>query len=124
MMCDDHLLAPVVSEPALPFVNDRAIGLSDSEITTVREKIAKGGQLAAFRFVGDPHSPAARANLLCELVQGAAPKNSPALRGSMWLQPTCPNAHSVFTAHFDERPGTSTTWAMDELKSFLRDRLR
>lgn len=117
MMLDDWMLAPVVSEPSLPFPIGRersaALPLADDEITAIQ---ARGAEILAFRFDGDTMSPQPRYETLAGTFQLDARSNGK-------LAPTCPNAHAVFTKHYDDRPASSTRPALDDLIAFLREKL-
>jgi dienelactone hydrolase len=57
MMMDDHLLAPVASQPSLPFAvgakRSEDLGISAEESAAIRERIAEGCSVMALRFTGD-----------------------------------------------------------------------
>lgn len=121
MMLDEWTLAPVVSEPALPFAVTpklrRALHLSDADIDVVRSRVDKGAKILAFRFEGDCLSPPQRyANMKRTFAPGVV--------GNGALRRTCRRAHSVFTEHFDATPGSSTKEAFETLVQFLSERLK
>lgn len=117
MMIDPQTIAPVVCEPALPFAvlpgGRRALHLSTGDVAAIRARSASGQKILAFRFDGDRISPAERYDNLAQTF-GAA------LMGNGRLKPTCPNAHAVFTDHYDDSSGSSTRGALDDLVRFLR----
>lgn len=57
MMMDDHLLAPVASQPSLPFAvgakRSRDLGISVEEAVAIRERVAHGCEVMGLRFTGD-----------------------------------------------------------------------
>ena len=62
MMVDDVVLAPVLSQPSLPFPvsagRRRALGISDADAERVRERVAAGVCVLGLRFTGDRAVPA------------------------------------------------------------------
>jgi dienelactone hydrolase len=121
LACDDWVAASVVSEPALPFSmtsnGKKDLHLSPFEVALLKQRVANGFQILAFRFDGDGISPAERdANLRAVF--------SPGVLGSGCLKPTRRGAHAVFTGDFDETPMSSTATALDELIAYLRRRLQ
>ncbi len=119
MMLDPWVLAPVVSEPALPFglttSLKSALPLSCEDVSAIRQRIAAGAEILAFRFAGDWISPELR-----DLTLRSTFDN---VRGNGRLKPTCPHAHAVFTTHYRDTPGSSTRAAYDELIAFLNEKL-
>jgi len=57
MMVDDTIIAPVLSQPSLPFaVGDKRsadLGLSPQEVTRVAQRASEGCQVLGLRFTGD-----------------------------------------------------------------------
>ncbi len=117
MMLDPWMLAPVVSEPSLPFAvgkeRSASLPLAPDEITAIQ---ARRAEVLAFRFEGDRLVPDERYATLARTFTLAARSNGR-------LTPTCPNAHSVFTEHYDDRPTSSTRGALDGVIAFLREKL-
>ena len=125
MAVDDTMLAPVLSQPSLPFAGGkarkRALGLSDADLATVaaREDFC----MVAMRFTGDPAVPAERFERLREVFgdrvitieienrKGRNPYNFPKA------------AHSVVTEHLVDEPGNPTKDALDRVLSFFQERL-
>lgn len=117
---DASVLAPVASEPALPFgltaSAKRDLKLSADEIASLKQRVHDGLQILAFRFDGDRFSPAERyANLQQTF--------GPAVLGDGRLSPTRKCAHSVFTSDFDASQGSSTASALTQLLAFLAKKL-
>lgn len=124
MVADEHLLAPVVSEPALPFpvpckpANRSSLGLDRRELAALRARLRRGMELAAFRFQCDPIVPSERMSALRAEVEQSGSR----LVGNVDIPRTCPNAHSVFTDHFD--PGNPVSIdAFETLIAFLKNKL-
>jgi dienelactone hydrolase len=125
MAVDDTMLAPVLSQPSLPFAGGkarkRALGLSDVDLATVaaREDLC----VLAMRFTGDPAVPEARFQHLREVFgdrliaieienhKGRNPHNFPRA------------AHSVVTEHLVDEPGNPTKEALDQVLAFFKERL-
>jgi hypothetical protein len=119
------MLAPVLSQPSLPFAGGRArkraLGLSDADLATVaaREEIC----VLAMRFTGDPAVPAQRFEHLREVfgdrliaieIENRKGKNPHDLPKT---------AHSVVTEHLVDEPGHPTKEALDRVLSFFKERL-
>lgn len=124
MAADEHLIAPVVSEPALPFAvswlpeNRSSLGLSSTEIEALKTRLRRGMDVAAFRFADDPIVPPERMKTLRSIVEGEGAQ----LIGNVNINRTCPRAHAVFTDHFNPRSPDSLE-AFETLISFLKERL-
>jgi dienelactone hydrolase len=126
MMVDDAVIAPVLSQPSLPFPLTRArrrdVGLSPDDIVRVQERAAAGVCVLGLRFTGDKASPPERFEHLRELLGDAfvaveidSSKGNPHGHKQM--------AHSVLTEDLDDRPGTPTRDALDQVLEFFKDRL-
>ncbi len=125
MAVDETMLAPVLSQPSLPFAGGktrkRALGLSDADLATVaaREELC----VLAMRFTGDPAVPSERFEHLREVFgdrliaieienrKGRNPYNLPK------------TAHSVVTEHLVDEPGHPTKDALDQVLAFFKQRL-
>jgi dienelactone hydrolase len=125
MAVDDTMLAPVLSQPSLPFAagkaRKRALALSDTDLAAVaaREDLC----VLAMRFTGDPAVPAERFQHLREVLgdrliaieienrKGQNPYNFPR------------SAHSVVTEHLVDEPGNPTRDALDQVLKFFKERL-
>jgi dienelactone hydrolase len=125
MSVDDAMLAPVLSQPSLPFAvgaaRKRALGLSDADLALVadREELC----VLAMRFTGDKLVPAERFAHLREVLgdrliaieienrPGRNPHEIPKL------------AHSVETEHLVDEPGHPTKDALDRVLAFFKERL-
>lgn len=126
MMVDDVVVAPVLSQPSLPFPVTRAlkrdVGLSPADTARVRERAAAGTCVLGLRFTGDKISPPERFAHLRELLGesfvavelDSSPGNPYGHRKA---------AHSVLTEDLDDRPGTPTRNALDQVLDLFRSRL-
>jgi dienelactone hydrolase len=126
MMVDDVVVAPVLSQPSLPFPvsrsRRRAVGLSESDTQRVRQRALAGTCVLGLRFSGDTWSPPERFEHLRELLGDAF------VAVELDSTPGNPHghkkmAHSVLTEDLDDRPGTPTRDALDQVLSFFRERL-
>ncbi len=126
MMVDDVVVAPVLSQPSLPFPVTkglrRDVGLSAADLARVKERASAGTCLLGLRFTGDRMSPPERFAHLRELLGDAfvgveidsSPDNPDGHRKL---------AHSVLTEDLDDRPGTPTRAALDQVLDLFRQRL-
>jgi dienelactone hydrolase len=126
MMVDDVVVAPVLSQPSLPFPVSRGhrfdLGLSPGDVRRVEERAAGGCQVLGLRFTGDKASPPERFEHLRQLLGdafiGVELDSSP---GNPYGHKKA--AHSVLTGDLDDRPGTPTRAALDQVLDFFTDRL-
>ncbi len=124
MAVDDTMLAPVLSQPSLPFAagrpRKRALGLSDADL----EKVAARADLCvmAMRFTGDKAVPAERfahlrevfGDRLIAIEIDSGPGNEHGIRKL---------AHSVVTEDLVDEPGHPTRDALDRVLDFFKQRL-
>lgn len=126
MMVDDTVVAPVLSQPSLPFPigaeRRAALGVSDSDLERIVERAAQGVCVLGLRFTGDRSSPPERfatlRDVLGDAFVGVELDSSP---GNPYGHPKM--AHSVLTEHLDDRPGTPTREALDQVLDLFRSRL-
>jgi dienelactone hydrolase len=120
------VIAPVLSQPSLPFPLSRAhrasIDCSPDDLDRVRQRCAAEGlTVLGLRFAGDRLSPAARFRTLREQL------------GEAFVAVELPDAaanpharlapHSVLTEHLVDRPGEPTRDVLDQVLGFLAARL-
>jgi dienelactone hydrolase len=126
MMVDDVVVAPVLSQPSLPFPvsarHRRDLGLSPGDLTRMQERAVAGCTVLGLRFTGDKASPPERFEHLRELLGEAF------IGVELDSSPGNPHghkkaAHSVLTGDLDDRPGTPTRAALDQVLEFFTDRL-
>ena len=125
MAVDDDMLAPVLSQPSLPFpggrTRKRALGLSDTDL----EKVAAREDLCvlAMRFTGDRAVPKERFEHLREVFgDRAITIEIDSAPGNPHGNPKM--AHSVVTEHFVDEPGHPTREALDRALAFFTERLK
>ena len=125
MMLDDVVVAPVLSQPALPFPVNRArkasTGLSPTELARVAERAAAGCQVLGLRFTADPSVPADRFATLRDALGdnfiGVEISSPDPANGIPRM------AHSVLTEHLQDEPGHPTHDALNQVLEFLTERL-
>jgi dienelactone hydrolase len=126
MMADEELVAPVLSQPSLPFPLTRkgkaSVQLSDDDLARVKDRVADGVCVLGLRFTNDLAVPAERfATLRRELGDGFIAVEIDSTPGNPWGIPK--RAHSVLTEHLVDEPGHPTHEALEQVLDFLRERL-
>jgi dienelactone hydrolase len=127
MMVDDTMLAPVLSQPSLPFPvspsRRRSLGISDADLARVKERAAQGACLLGLRFTDDKAVPEARFDTLRrELGDAFIAVEIDSSAGNLHGIPR--TAHSVLTQHLVDEPGHPTREALDRVLAFFAERLR
>ena len=129
MMLDRSVLAPVLSQPALPLDDPAGIEMAPEEIAAVRDRLEREDlTVLAYRFEGDRFCTARRFAAYAEalgerfvgrvLPDGAANTDVPPFFAR---HVACP--HSVVTVHLIDEAGQPTVAARDEILSFFARRL-
>jgi len=122
MAVDDHLAAPVLSQPSCPFAftpgRARAVDASDEELQRV---VDRGVCVLGLRFTGDVMVPAARFRALRQrLGDRFEAVEIPSGRGT-----GIPRfAHSVLAHDFVDEPGHPTVAALERVVAFFDEQLR
>lgn len=126
MMVDDELLAPVLSQPSLPFAigkrRKRDLAISDADLEAVKARAAEGQCVLGLRFTRDSFVPEERFQRLRDELGDrflaveidSSPGNPHGIRKA---------AHSVLTEDLVDEPGHPTREALDRVLSFFRERL-
>lgn len=126
LMVDPSVMAPVLSQPSLPFGIGRerraALHLADDDLATVKSRCAAGVTVLGMRFTHDRLSPPERFETLRRELGPAfegieidsGPKNP-------WGIPRA--AHSVVTNDLVDEDGHPTRIALDRMLAFFRERL-
>jgi len=127
MMVDERMLAPVLSQPSLPFPIGKkrraALGISDADLETVKARATQGACLLGLRFTKDPALPAARFETLRnELGESFIAVEIDSSKDNPYGIPRA--AHSVLTEHFVDTPGHPTRDALERVLTFFDERLR
>ncbi|MDL9937086.1 dienelactone hydrolase family protein [Gordonia sp. ABSL1-1] len=126
MAADDRLLAPVLSQPSLPFAalpgRRHAIDIDADDLATVQNRCAAGLQVLGLRFDGDPLSPPGRFEFLSQQLGdafiGVSLPDSAAHPESMHPKP-----HSVLTEDLIDEPGQPTHDALTQVLEFFATKL-
>lgn len=130
MMLEPSVLAPVLSQPALPLDNPAGIEISPEEISAVKQRLDREDlTVLAYRFEGDRFCTAQRFAAYSEalgsrFVARVLP-DSAANRQSLpsFFEQLVASPHSVVTAHLIDEAGQPTIAARDEILSFFTRRL-
>ncbi|TMM12456.1 MAG: dienelactone hydrolase [Actinobacteria bacterium] len=126
MATDPSVLAPVLSQPSLPFATTRSKGhsidCSPADLATVRKRCdTEGLGVLGLRFRGDRFVPSARFGFLKEQLGDAFV--------AVELDDSCANPeatmrpHSVVTEHLIDEPGQPTREALDRVLDLFRQKL-
>ena len=127
MAVDDDLLAPVLSQPSMPFPVGKAragaLGLSDADLARVKDRVTHDDLcVLGLRFSNDRAVPDARwaryreefgDNFIGVDIDSSS-GNPHGIKGT---------SHSVLTEHFVDQPGHPTKDALDRVLAFLREKL-
>ena len=126
MMLDDAVIAPVLSQPSLPFgiggARKASTGLSADELGTV---VASGCPVLGLRFTGDGLVPGERfATLTSALGDNFLHEEIPSPSDTPGAE-TAKDSHSVLTTHLapDDQPDHPTQVALARTLQFLQERL-
>lgn len=123
MMVDDTVVAPVLSQPSVPFPltssQRRDLGISAADLATIR---GRDTCVMGLRFTGDALVPAARfTRLRDELGERFLAIEIDSSRGNAHGIPR--RAHSVLAYDYVDTPGHPTRVALDRVLAFFRERL-
>ena len=127
MAVDDVVLAPVLSQPSLPFpltkAHRRDVGVSDQDLARVKERCeAEDLSVLGLRFTGDRAVPAERFQRLRDALGdhfvAVEIDSSP---GNSYGHPRI--SHSVLTEHLIDEPGQPTRQALDQVLELFRSKL-
>lgn len=127
LMVDDSVMAPVLSQPSLPFgitaSHRAALHVSDAELEVVRRRAASGCGVLGLRFTADPMCTAARfSTLRRELGDGFEAieiESGPGNPHGLGRQ-----AHSVLTTDLVDEAGHPTRAALERVLEFFGERLK
>jgi len=128
MAVDDEMLAPVLSQPSMPFAVGKAragaLGLSDADLARVKERVTNDDLcVLGLRFSNDRAVPDARwARYRTELGDNFIAVDIDSSPGNP--HGITRTAHSVLTEHFVDQPGHPTKDALDRVLAFLREKLK
>jgi dienelactone hydrolase len=127
MSVDDHVVAPVLSQPSLPLplgaTRRRDLGVSPEDLARVRERVDEGLCVMGLRFTRDTKSPAERfARLRQELGENFLGVEIDSSPHNTWGYRT--SAHSVLTEDYLDEPGSPTRVALERVLDFFAERLK
>lgn len=127
LMVDEAVMAPVLSQPSLPFplskAHKQALHVSDVALAEVKRRAGAGCPVLGMRFTHDPLCPGERFERLRDELGGAfeaieidsGPGNRHGIKRT---------AHSVVTVDLVDREGHPTHAALERVLGFFRERLR
>jgi dienelactone hydrolase len=126
LMVDEQVVAPVLTQPSLPFAIDkarkRALHVSDEQLVAIKRRVAEGCTVLGMRFSSDPAVPHERFDRLRqELGEGFEAIEIDSSRGNAFGIPR--RAHAVLTNDLVDREGHPTRAALDRTIEFFRERL-
>ncbi|HEX4866984.1 MAG TPA: dienelactone hydrolase family protein [Acidimicrobiales bacterium] len=128
MAPDPVVVAPVMSQPSLPFgvtkKAKRALYLSDEDLGKVQQRMAEEPDLCVLglRFTKDAAVPPERFEHLREaLGDRFVAVEIDSSKGNPWGHPRM--AHSVLTEHLIDEPGQPTRDALEQVLDLFRTRL-
>jgi len=127
MAVDDSIIAPVLSQPSLPFALTKSlkrdVGLSDQDLAKVKHRCANEDLcVLGLRFTADRIVPAERfkrlRDELGDAFVGVEIDSSP---GNPWGHSR--TAHAVLTHDLKDEPGQPTRDALDQVLALFKRRL-
>jgi dienelactone hydrolase len=127
MAVDDLVLAPVMSQPSLPFpvgaARKGSVDTSDADLSVIRQRCdAEGLRVLGLRFDGDPFVPRERfAFLKDRLGDGFVAVELRQEDGHP--DGELAKSHSVLTGDLIDEPGEPTRAALDQVLELFRRRL-
>jgi len=126
LMMEPALLAPVLSQPSLPFPvgasRKAALHITPQCLAEVKKRAAQGVGVLGLRFSGDPMSPPERFETLRrELGPGFEGIEIDSSKGNPHGIPR--TAHSVVTADLVDEAGHPTRQALERVLTFFKERL-
>ena len=127
LMVDESVMAPVLSQPSLPFgvsaSHRAALHLSDGDLEKVKERVKGGCPVLGMRFTGDPLCPGERFEALRrELGAGFEAIEIDSSPGNRFGIKRL--AHSVVTEDLVDREGHPTRAALERVLALFHERLR
>lgn len=127
LMVDDAVMAPVLSQPSLPFpltaAKREALHLSDEDLEIVRRRASAGCGVLGLRFTGDRMVPEERfARLRSELGDGFEAIEIDSKPGN--AHGIAATAHSVVTTDLVDEEGHPTRAALERVLALFHERLR
>jgi hypothetical protein len=103
-MADDAVIGGVASQPSLPILSQRALHMSDAELTAAKAGIKAKGPVLAMRYTGDP---------LCKAAKMGSLKES--FGDGVVIHNISGKGHALLTAHWSDE-------AYDKMMAYFADR--
>ncbi len=127
LMVDESVMAPVLSQPSLPFplsgAHKRALHLSEADLAVVKRRASQGCGVLGLRFTRDPMCPPERFDRLRrELGDGFEAVEIDSGPGNAHGIPR--TAHSVVTKDLVDEAGHPTQEALHRVLALFHERLR
>lgn len=129
MMLESAVLAPVLSQPALPLNDPAGIEIAPEDVAAVRERLDRENlTVLAYRFEGDQFCLAQRFATYAEklgdrFIGRVLPDSAANTDVPPFFEEVVKTPHSVVTAHLIDEAGQPTIAARDEIIAFFRKRL-
>jgi len=129
MMLEPSMLAPVLSQPALPLDDPAGIEMAPQELAAVRARLERDDlTVLAYRFKGDRFCRAERFAAYSEALGGrfiarVLPDSAANPDTAPFFEKVVASPHSVVTAHLIDEAGQPTIAARDEILAFFAERL-
>jgi dienelactone hydrolase len=129
MMLEPSMLAPVLSQPALPLDDPGGLEIAPEELIAVRERLERDDlTVMAYRFRGDRFCRAQRFAAYSEalgdrFISRVLPDSAANPDTPPFFEQHVATPHSVVTAHLIDEAGQPTIAARDEILSFFARRL-
>ncbi len=129
MMLEPAMLAPVLSQPALPLDDPAGLEIDPEDLAAVRQRLEQDDlTVMAYRFKGDRFCRAERfasySQALGErFIARVLPDSAANPDTAPFFEQHVPTPHSVVTAHLIDEEGQPTIAARDEIIAFFVQRL-
>ena len=129
MMLESSMLAPVLSQPALPLDDPAGLEISPQDLAEVGERLEREDlTVLAYRFAGDRFCRAERfaaySQALGERFIGRVlPDSAANPQSPPFFEKVVASPHSVVTAHLIDEAGQPTIAARDEIIVFFQEKL-
>ena len=130
MMLESSVLAPVVSQPSLPWTTHVGLEIGEGELSQIRDRLEREDlTVRAYRFAGDSFCKAERFAAYAKALgdrfesrvlpdDSASQSDRPPFHANFVMTP-----HSVVTVDLIDAAGQPTLAARDEILQFFKDRL-
>lgn len=115
LMADEAVLAGVASQPSLPLFSPTSLHMSDDEIAKVRTRLEEHGPMLAFRFKGDVLCTAKKFKALHDKFNDGQKR--------IELRQIPGKKHAILTVHFDCKPGSPSSDALNEIFGYFKEKL-